>query len=236
MIDFKSFDLSKVKNTFKFIVKNTSEIFKKIANISNDSIKDVRSIFFNPTNKSKDQDLKKKIVNNLKQLKLLKKTTKIFFIAIALIFYLLVNIFSGESHPDLINFDENKRVIGKNFEENPLSYSWDCKGAVNPDIIENSYDLLARYSKLNRIRIPDSPSKCRVAQGKKNYSLVSLVFTTKGDKDIRTVSFNRDRNGELLYELILTSPTLVKTYCVRLTGGKVSSMKSIEDSCWNWKD
>jgi len=39
------FDPSKVKNTFKFIVKNTSEIFKKIANISNDSIKDVRSIF-----------------------------------------------------------------------------------------------------------------------------------------------------------------------------------------------
>jgi DNA-directed RNA polymerase subunit F len=76
MSKFKSFDPSKVKNTFKFIVKNTSEIFKKIANISNDSIKDVRSIFFNPTNKSKDQDLKKKIVNNLKQLKLLKKPPK----------------------------------------------------------------------------------------------------------------------------------------------------------------
>ena len=236
MIDFKSFDLSKVKNTFKFIVKHTLEILKKIAIVSSGSINDIRSIFLTQKNKSKDKDLKKKIVNNLKHLKLLKKTTKIFFIAISIIFSLLTIIFSSDSHSEPFIYDENNRVIGEKFRADSVRYYWDCKGTVDQDVLENSFDLLVRFSKIEQSFPPINISKCRVEQAKGALYVKQIRFFTNAVNNELIVGFNRDKNGELLYELnfyykLRPINDNLNTYCVRL-----SDMKSIERECDYWKD
>ena len=96
-----------------------------------------------------------------------------------------------------------------------------------------------KFSSYNKIPVPDSLSKCQITQGKKLYGFISLVFPSPDAGEVRSVSFNRDRNGELLYQLLLTSKSFnVKYYCVSLSGGWSGYFLPIhiESRCSDWKD